>query len=861
MRKAYIIIIAFLITSCSSVKKQEKVVNIEEPLEIKVPGKYQASATKEFDLIHTKLEIKPLWTEQKLAGKATLTLKPHYYPQKELTLDAKGFDIHEIKLLTDGNEQPLNYEYDSLKIKIDLGKTFTRNDKVKVFIDYTADPDAIKTGGSSAISSNQGLYFIDPMDTIPGKPKEMWTQGETEASSRWFPTIDHPNQKTTEEIYITVDTSFVTLSNGTLEYSILNDDGTRMDYWKQDKPHAPYLFMVAVGRYAVVKDKWRDSLEVSYYVEPKYKKYAHQIFGNTPEMIDFYSKRLGYKFPWDKYSQVVVRDFVSGAMENTSATVILEDIQQTPREMLDKNYDGLIAHELFHQWFGDLVTCESWANISLNESFATYGEYLWEEHKNGREAADYKWEKYLEAYLVEAQSKQEPLIQFYYDDPEDLFDRHRYQKGALILHMLRKYLGDDAFFDGLKNYLHHRAFKAAEFQHLRLAFEETTGEDLNWFFNEWYTKPGHPILKVDYEYDDANNEMRVIMTQKQDLETTPLYKLPLAIDVYQEGKKERHQFTIKSQVDTFSFYAYKRPKLINFDAEKELLAVKEQTKPIGEWEFEFYHAPLYMDKIESIEGFASYLDSLTNDHVFNFLKDVVNDTFWAIRTKGINIVESIRNDELKNMFKPLLIEIAHDDSVAAVRALAYEALGNFKDENLGKAIAKGLNDSSYNVIKESLIAIGKTDARNALREASRFEDSEKDEILFAVGLIYTDHANKDKNQYLRKLTLSKISSVYRYSLFRQYVDYLERQSPEFLSENLDMFDKMGNRASAKWEYFVIYKTARETKDYFEKSVIGDKKELSEFEQNTLDKLDGIIDNMAKLGDIDSITQNYINLDN
>ena len=341
---------------------------------------YQPSRSRLQDLIHTKLEVRFNMEKSELIGKATLTLKPYFFPSSKLELDAKGFEIKEVALVTGQNKTKLNYTYAKNLIDIQLDKMYTRDETYSVYIEYIARPEQLPDRGSEAISESKGLYFINVDGKIKDKPVQVWSQGETEASSCWFPTIDAPNERMTQEIYLTVDTGFVTLSNGLLEYGQDNGDGTRTDYWKQNLPAAPYLTMIAVGKYAIVKDKWRD-IEVNYYVEPSFKKHAKMIFGHTPEMLEFFSTRLGVPYPWEKYSQVVVRDYVSGAMENTGAVIHGEFMQRDEREYLDRTFEDVIAHELFHHWFGDLVTCESWSNLPLNESFATYGEVLWNEKK------------------------------------------------------------------------------------------------------------------------------------------------------------------------------------------------------------------------------------------------------------------------------------------------------------------------------------------------------------------------------------------------------------------------------------------------------------------------------------------------
>ena len=202
------------------------------------------------------------------------------------------------------------------------------------------------------------------------EPIQIWTQGETESNSAWFPTIDKTNQKTTQELTLTVDNKYVTLSNGKLVSQKKNTDGTRTDYWKMDLPHAPYLFFAGVGNYAVIKDTWKGK-EVSYYVEPEYASVARKIFGLTPEMMTFFSKVTGVEFPWAKYAQITGRDYISGAMENTTATLHSDIAQRDARELVDGNgWESVIAHELFHQWFGDYVTTESWSNLTVNESWS-----------------------------------------------------------------------------------------------------------------------------------------------------------------------------------------------------------------------------------------------------------------------------------------------------------------------------------------------------------------------------------------------------------------------------------------------------------------------------------------------------------
>ena len=321
---------------------------------------YRAAATKYDDLISTKLDVKFDYDKCYMYGKEWVSLKPHFYPTDTLSLDAKGMDIHAIEMVKEGHNIPLKYDYDGMMLHIHLDRTYKYTEKYTLYISYTAKPNELKVhAGSAAITDAKGLYFINPTGTEKDKPTQIWTQGETEANSVWFPTIDKPDQKTTEEIIMTVPSKYVTLSNGLLVSQKNNGDGTRTDDWKLDLPNAPYLFFMGVGDFSIIKDSYKGK-EVAYYVEKEYAPVARRIFGHTPEMIAFYSKITGVDYAWPKYDQIVGRDYVSGAMENTTCTLHGEQAQQDARELTDGNqWEDVIAHELFHHWFGDLVTCES----------------------------------------------------------------------------------------------------------------------------------------------------------------------------------------------------------------------------------------------------------------------------------------------------------------------------------------------------------------------------------------------------------------------------------------------------------------------------------------------------------------------
>ena len=677
---------------------------------------YKETATKINDLVHTKLEVKPDFSKSYLYGKAWLTLKPHFYPTDSLTLDAKGMEVKAVSVTKGAKQIPLKYVYkDDHNLRIKLDKTYNANESYTIYIDYTAKPNEYQEKyGSDDFLGIKGLYFINPKGEEKDKPTQIWTQGETESNSAWFPTIDKTNQKTTQELTVTVDNKYVTLSNGKLMSQKKNADGSRTDYWKMDLPHAPYLFFLGVGNYTVVKDSWRGK-EVNYYVEPEYGSVAKKIFGNTPEMMEFFSRITGVPFPWVKYSQITGRDYVAGAMENTTATMHQESAQQDSRELVDgNNWESTIAHELFHQWFGDYVTAESWSNLTLNESFADYSQTLWEEYKNGKDAGDAENYQGAQGYL-QSGSETKDLVRFFYSNKEDMFDQVSYQKGGRILHMLRNFIGDSAFFKSLNIYLTTNKFKSAEAHQLRLAFEEVTGRDLNWFFNQWYFGSNHPSVTIDYVYDDAAGKVNVIISQTQ--KNGKLFTLPIAVDIYNGANKIRHTVWAKNAVDTFTFAYTKRPDLVNVDGDKVILWNKKDNKTLDNFIHQYKYAGNYLDRLESIQFAAQKQD---DPKAVDLLKTALKDKYHGLRNTAIFMVD-LENEKVKQAVEPILVDLAKNDKKSTVRASAINQLGQYKKAAYAALFQTATKDSSYSVAGNALDALLEIDKDAATAIAKQLE--------------------------------------------------------------------------------------------------------------------------------------------
>ena len=768
----------------------------DEDTEAPPVGEYHPSHTIINDILSTKLEVSFDWEHQYMPGKATITFKPHFYPTDSLTLDAKGFDIYKVELVSSSGNKPLTYVYDSLQLHIFLDKSYTRNDSYSIYIEYKAKPNERKTEGSAAITDAKGLYFINPKGEEPNKPKQIWTQGETESNSAWFPTIDKPNMKTLIEIYMTVDTQYVTLSNGLMLDSKNNKNGTRTDHWKMDLPIAPYLVMMAVGDFKITHDKWRN-ISVDYYVEPEYSQYAKEIFGRTPEMIECYSKLLGVDYPWSKYSQIVVRDFVSGAMENTTAVVHYDELNQTHREMIDGNHDDIICHELFHHWFGDLVTCESWSNISLNESFADYSEALWTEYKNGKDAHDLQVNNDKNTYLMAATENPVPLIRYHYQSQEDLFDANSYQRGGCVLNMLRNYVGDEAFFKSLNVYLTENKFGTGEVHTLRMAFEKVTGEDLNWFFNEYYLSPGHPSVIINYTYSDESNAEFVTIEQTQDTTTgTPVFRLPIDVDVYSGGETKRYRVVMNKARQTFSFPAYTKPDLINVDATKSILWEKTDNKSDSEYVFQFKHAPLFMDRYEAVEHFENYQDLDEQSRLA--LIDAMNDKFWNIRKSAIEMI-ALDDEKTISAVKSILVSIVKSDPNPQVRTAALKKLGGLTDEEMIISITDiSAKDSSFSVLGATITVLKDHNPEKAYTLAKSLKNENSGDLIYSLAAILADKGSSDDYGWFEK-NLNESGFYEMFSVLTAMKTYLVNSNSEVRLKGVDLLTTIAlNDSKGLW---------------------------------------------------------------
>ena len=769
---------------------------------------YRAVATKTNNLKHTKLVASFNYEKSQMNGEVWLKFQPHFYPTKKLVLDAKAMDIKEVALMNGAAKTKLSYTYDSLQLQIDLDKTYTAKESYTIYIKYIARPNEYKGKGSEAIRDAKGMYFINPLGADKDKPTQIWTQGETEASSVWIPTIDKTNQKTTQEFYLTVPSKYVSLSNGLLVKQTDLKNGFREDVWKMDLPHSPYLFFIGIGDYAVVKDSYKGK-EVSYYIEKAYEKVARKIYGNTPQMIAYFESKLGVAYPWVKYAQISGRDYVSGAMENTTATLHSDAVQQDARELVDgNNWESTIAHELFHQWFGDLVTAESWSNLTVNESFADYSQTLWFEHSQGKDAGAFENYTGLRNYLSSPSDAEKNLVRFFYQNQEDVFDLVSYQKGGRILNMLRHLVGDDAFFASLNKYLTDNKFSNGSAIKLKLAFEAVTGKDLNWFFNQWYFGSGHPYVRIQQKY--MADQQKVLVTIQQTQTQNKLFTLPIGIDVYVNGNRNHYEVWSKNKVDSFYFPAAVTPDNVNVDNDKILLWAKDETKPIEQYAYQMKHARNFMDRFEAANEAAT---NLKNPAAKAIIEAAIKDSFHVLRSIALN---SYNPTAIDAAMEAKILELAAKDKVSTVREDAINVLSKINKPSFTPLYEKWVNDSSYTVAGAALAALEIVDSAKAIAIAKEFsKQTLKKRLNTVVTTIITKYGDEQMFDFVAN-TYAKlnIQSSEKFEMTMPFAQLLIKTTdPVKFKKGIDLIVEF--REAIPQSYRV------QTDPYFNFKILGD----------------------------------------
>ncbi|MGH8104637.1 MAG: M1 family aminopeptidase, partial [bacterium] len=603
-------------------------------------------------------------------------------------------------------------------LEITLPRAFSPGEKIIAEIRYHGSPRA-------------GLYFIIPDKGYPNRHLQVWSQGETESNHLWFPVYDYPNDFATSEMIATVPSSMTVISNGKLLEVAEPGPGLKTYHWLQDLPHATYLISICVGEYEEWKDQWNDVPLTGYVFKGDLGK-APNSFRNTKDMMEFISQRIGVKYPWAKYSQTVVTDFVASGMENVSATTLTERTLHDDRAHGDVQSESLLSHELAHQWFGDLLTCRDWLNTWLNEGFATYFQSLYFEHWRGKDEFLLDRVNSANGYINSSQYTKRPIVDYRLNQPFKQFDSHDYAKGSWVLHMLRRELGDELFWKAIKLYVTRNAHKTVITSDLQRAIEDATGRNFDWFFQQWVYSPGHPEIKASWDYIEKQHlvHLNLQQTQKTD-DGTPVFVLDVPVQFWDaNGTYTAYTLHFDKAAGDFYFVVPDRPVMVQVDPDRwVLMKLDFSSKPTAEWVTQLKHAKNAVDRMDAMTA----LSGKWNDtDVMPALLAALNDSFYAVRRSAADAVgKSGRDDAYKALTDALVTE-----ADSRVRQSLTSALGNFDKNPEVPPLLKTLltTDNSYYVRANALRALGKINEKDnfdVIKDALK-QESHQDVIRGAV---------------------------------------------------------------------------------------------------------------------------------
>ena len=642
---------------------------------------------------HVSLDLILDIPNRSFTGTCGIRLNPVRNAIESLTLDAVDLKIDRVEI--DGTNCEFNYDGELLHIPV----------KVDVIAGKILDL-VIHYG---VTNPQRGLYFIQPDEHYPDKPTQVWTQGEDEDSRFWFPCFDYPGQLATSAIRVQVPKDFMAISNGELvEQTTFGED--RVYQWMQKEIHPTYLMTLAVGRFVEIADSWNGK-PVTYYVEKGFEESAKLSMGKTPQMIEFFSKKFGYPYPFPKYAQVCVADFIFGGMENTSTTLLMDRCLLDERASLDNfNTESLVAHELAHQWFGDLVVIKHWSHAWIKEGMASYCEVLWTENEYDRDEAAYYLLGEARSYLSEDSSRyRRPIVTNIYREAIELYDRHLYEKGACVYHMIRAELGDELFDRFVHTFVNDNAHKTVETIDLLRAIDKSTGRNLAFLFDQYVYRGGHPDFKVAYSWDGDSKLAKLTVTQTQAKEgihtlTNDLFDLKIPIgfgyvkDDIADVKVTKIRIHEKEQVLYFPLET--KPDFISFDVGNNYLKTVTLEYPLPELKAQLKSDPDPISRIYATEAIAKKgnLEAVTA-----LTECLTTEKFWAVRLEAAQQLAKIKLDLAATN---LIAKIGDED--AFVRRAIVDELGSIKTPQTYAAIKQLVEtgDASYYVEAAACRALG-----------------------------------------------------------------------------------------------------------------------------------------------------------
>ncbi len=681
--------------------------------------------SRDVDIKNVSIDLRFDWDKEQAYGNTVVTLAPFEDLQK-FYLDAAQMTVSSVTL---ANGTPLKFNYDGKKegdnLEIMLDRQYKRGEDLAVNVVYRTSYVNTADAETAIGSFGRGLRFIKPTANEPNKPRQIWSQGETDFNRYWFPSYDSPNDFRTSELRATVQKPFMVISNGKLLDVKDNGDNTRTYHWKMDTPYANYLTSIVVGEFTEIKNGEYEGVPVYAYGYPSEAKEVAETTKRVPAMIKFFSEKLGVKYAYPKYSQTMVEDF-GGGMENISATTQIEEMIHDERELLDGDSDSLQSHELAHQWFGDFVTTRYWGDIWLNESFATYFQALWDEESKGKDfflMSDVRSNQ-NQVLATWNQGNRRPIVTKNYANKDAMFDSYAYPGGGSVLHMLRKHLGDELFFKSLNHYLTQNAHQPVSTEELRIAIEETTGQSMDWFFDQWLYKMGHPVFEVTKNYDAANKQLTLNVKQTQKVD--PNNEFPQTeffrafVDVEIDGNIQR--IWIKPQAENvYTFASATEPKLVNFDYEGAILKELKFDKSVDELVYQMQNDKDIIGRRWAIDELgkkakgaadaAKIMSALsgaaTGDANYLIRRAAIGEISRVLAPRNPNPFAQAAAVKLDDATIQALLKAAKDQN-SLVRADAVELLGMTQDAKYADVYLSALNDRSYTVIDNAAVALANT---------------------------------------------------------------------------------------------------------------------------------------------------------
>jgi len=639
-----------------------------------------------FDTEHVRLEFEVDIARERLRGTCRTRLRALKAGVTEMVFDAVNFTIDGVRW----NGRRVKYVYKDSQIRVQAPRPVNAEARVTIDIDY------------EVVKPKLGLHFIKPDRRYPKRPTQVWTQGEDEYARYWFPCHDAPHDRTTTEVIATVPAGFTAVSNGKLVgMSASRARRTTTFHYLQSIPHATYLVTLTVGRFTEIKDRWR-SMPVLYYCEKGREDDTRRAFGKTPAMLEFFSKFIGVAYPYAKYAQIAAADFIYGGMENTSATTQTDAALLDARSAIDYTSDELVAHELAHQWFGDYLTCRDWSHAWLNESFATYFDALFKREDKGEDEFLYQLRGNADAYFQEDKEHYRRAISTkVFKRPSDLFDRHLYEKGSVVLHMLHRRLGEDLFRKSIRTYVRANRASTVESIDLINAIEEATGWNPRKFFDQWVFGAGHPELKIRLWWDAARREvnLRVVQTQATNGETG-LFSLNTEFLFLTQAGFKRFPVEIEKRSHLFKFALPGEPLMAVFDPDHALLAKVDFPRPEEMMAVQLFKDPNAMGRIDAAHALAR---TGNRNHLTLLRQVLFNDGFWGVRAEAARALGSMGLEDAAMV----LVHALDESENPKVRRAVYAALRGFKSTRLAADVERWRSrEESYFAEAEALRTLG-----------------------------------------------------------------------------------------------------------------------------------------------------------